>query len=69
MRSVPSAAALLTKQLAHPVNRNVQSSGEDVPHIAAFLAERSNLKLHTIHPVDAVNEEDEDEDKGNLIPS
>jgi hypothetical protein len=47
----------------------VQSRGENVPHIAAFLAECSNLKLHTIYPVDAVNEEDEDEDKGNLMHS
>lgn len=68
MRSVPRAAALLLI-----VSGSLSSiwvlCGINRPNTAGILAESAHLELHTVDPVDAVDEEDEDEDERNLFKS
>lgn len=39
---------------------------EYIPHISTLFREGGHLQLYPVHPVDAVNEQDEDEDKCDL---
>ena len=37
-----------------------------IPHGAPLFAERSQLQLHTVYAVDAIDEEDKDKDECDL---
>lgn len=37
-----------------------------IPHVSTLLREGGHLQLYPVHPVDAVDEQNEDEDKCDL---
>lgn len=42
--------------------------GYNLPHASTILGESRKLLLHPEDPVDAVDEQNQDEDKGDLLP-
>jgi hypothetical protein len=65
MRSIPPTAAALIKQVSKMDSR-LEEGYQNLPAAIVGVVGLGELELHAVDAVDTVNEQDQDEHKGDL---